>query len=224
MCKIRRHQNLTRVKTWHHFCRWISQLDLSVRFRRTSRCLVVLWIFFFYPFLSSCRATDVATGRARHDPKDIARRKKLCIRVPPPHYRRGRPHVFPNLTSLELPAAALGGIGVRKNYHLFNIIDNLEFQNVIILLHQEDKEDINRLVLKLPKNHDVKKSTIGKATEFKKRGSLELQKSYEKFGGGTTEGRNGGTEPSRRSPVVQIFLHHTIFSLLRAIFSRSSLI
>ena len=38
-----------------------------------------------------------------------------------------------------------------------------------------------------------------------------------------TEGRNGGTEPSRRSPVVQI-QHHTIFNLLRAIFSRSSLI
>ena len=58
----------------------------------------------------------------------------------------------------------------------------------------------------------------------RKSGSSELQKSYEKFGGGTTEGRNGGTEPSRRSPVVQIFLHHTTFSLLRAIFSRSSLI
>ena len=84
--------------------------------------------------------------------KEIARRKKLCIRVPPPHQRIGRPHVFPNLTSLELPAAALGGIGVHKNYDLFGIVDNLEFQNVIILLHQEDKEDINRLILKLPKN------------------------------------------------------------------------
>ena len=84
--------------------------------------------------------------------KEIARRKKLCIRVPPPHQRIGRPHVFPNLTSLELPAAALGGIGVHKNCHLLGIVDNLEFQNVIILLHQEDKEDINRLILKLPKN------------------------------------------------------------------------
>ena len=102
--------------------------------------------------MSSCRATDVATGRACHDPKDIARRKKLCIRVPPPHHRIGRPHVFLNLTSLELPAAALGGIGVHKNYDLFGIVDNLEFQNATILLHQEDKEDINRLVLKLPKN------------------------------------------------------------------------
>ena len=134
------------------------QLDLSVRFRRTSRCLVVLWMFYLYPFLSFCRATDVATGRACHDPKDIARRgislgkKKLCIRVPPPHHRIGRPHVFLNLTSLELPAAALGGIGVHKNYDLFGIVDNLEFQNVIILLHQEDKEDTNRLVPKLPKN------------------------------------------------------------------------
>ena len=108
--------------------------------------------------MSSCRATDVATGRARHDPKDIARRgislgkKKLCIRVPPPHHRIGRPHIFLNLTSLELPAAALGGIGVHKNCHLLGIVDNLEFQNVIILLHQEDKEDTNRLVLKLLKN------------------------------------------------------------------------
>ena len=72
--------------------------------------------------------------------------------VPPPHHNIGRPHVFPNLTSLELPAAALGGIGVHKNYDLFGIVDNLEFQNVIILLHQEDKEDTNRLVPKLPKN------------------------------------------------------------------------
>ena len=46
------------------------------------------------------------------------------------------------------------------------------------------------MILKLPKIYDVKNSTIGKATEFKKRGSLELQKSYEKFGGGTTEGRS----------------------------------
>ena len=59
---------------------------------------------------------------------------------------------FSNLTSLELPAAALGGIGVHKNYDLFGIVDNLEFQNATILLHQEDKEDINRLVLKLLKN------------------------------------------------------------------------
>ena len=119
---------------------------------------MVLWIFFFYPFLSSCRATDVATGRACHDPKDIARRgispskKKLCIRVPPPYHRIGRPHIFSNLTSLELPAAALGGIGVRKNCHLLGIVDNLELQNATILLHQKDKEDINRLVLKLLKN------------------------------------------------------------------------
>ena len=134
------------------------QLDLSARFRRTSRCLVALRIFFFYPFLSSCRATDVATGRACHDPKDIARRRKLsgkgklCIRVPPPHHRIGRPHIFLNLTSLELSAAALGGIGVHKNCDLLGIVDNLEFQNATILLHQEDKEDINRLVSKLPKN------------------------------------------------------------------------
>ena len=76
----------------------------------------------------------------------------MCIRVPPPHHRIGRPHVFLNLTSLELPAAALGGIGVHKNYDLFGVVDNLEFQNATILLHQEDKEDINRLVLKLLKN------------------------------------------------------------------------
>lgn len=82
----------------------------------------------------------------------------------------------------------------------WDIVDVLEFQNAIILLHQEDKEDINRLILKLPKNYDAKNSTIGKATEFKESGSPELQKSYEKFGGGT----NGGTEPSRRSPAVQI--------------------
>ena len=132
---------------------------------------MVLWIFFFYPFLSSCRATDVATGRACHGPKDIARRgispgkKKLCIRVPPPHHRIGRPHIFSNLTSLELPAAALGGIGVRKNCHLLGIVDNLELQNAIILLHQEDKEDINRLVLKLPKIYDVKKSTMSKTLQ-----------------------------------------------------------
>ena len=134
------------------------QLGLSVRFRRTSKCLVALRIFFFYPFLSSCRATDVATGRACHDPKDIARRrispskKRLCIRVPPPHHRIGRPHIFLNLTSLELSAAALSGVRTHKNYDLFSIVDNLEFQNATILLHQEDKEDINRLVLKLPKN------------------------------------------------------------------------
>ena len=84
----------------------------------------------------------------------------MCIRVPPPDQIVGRPHVFPNLTSLELPAAALGGIGVRKNCHLFSIIDVLEFQNAIILLHQEDKEDINRLVLQLLKIYDVKKSTM----------------------------------------------------------------
>ena len=106
------------------------------------KVFVALRIFFFYSFLSSCRATDVATGRACHDPKDIARRRKLCIRVPPPHHRIGRPHVFPNLTSLELSAAALGGIKDYKNWHLFGIVDNLEFQNVTILLHQEDKEDI----------------------------------------------------------------------------------
>lgn len=93
---------------------------------------MVLWIFYLYPFLSSCRATDVATGRACHDPKGIARRgislgkKKLCIRVPPPHHRIGRPHIFLNLTSLELPAAALGGVGTHKNYDLFGIVDVLE--------------------------------------------------------------------------------------------------
>ena len=141
------------------------QLDLSVQFRRTSRCLVALRIFFFYPFLSSCRATDVATGRACHDPKELPDKGKLCIRVPPPHHRIGRPHVFPNLTSLELPAAALGGIKDYKNCHLFNIIDILEFQNATILLHQEDKEDTNRLVLKLPKNYDVKKSTMSKTLQ-----------------------------------------------------------
>ena len=113
---------------------------------------MVLWIFYLYPFLSSCRATDVATGRARHDPKELPDKGELCIRVPPPHHRIGRLHVFLNLTSLELSAAALGGIGVRKNYDLFGIVDNLEFQNATILLHQEDKEDTNRLVLKLPKN------------------------------------------------------------------------
>lgn len=32
---------------------------------------------FIYPFLSSCRATDVATGRACHDPKGIARQGKI---------------------------------------------------------------------------------------------------------------------------------------------------
>ena len=84
-------------------------------------------------------------------PKILPGKKKLCIRVPPPHHRIGRPHIFPNLTSLELPAAALGGIGVHKNCHLLGIVDNLEFQNATILLHQEDKEDINRLVLKLLK-------------------------------------------------------------------------
>ena len=147
------------------------QLDLSVQFRRTSRCLVTLWIFYLYPFLSSCRATDVATGRACHDLKDIARRgkssdkKMLCIRVPPPHHRIGRSHVFPNLTSLELPAAALGGVIDYKNCHLLGIIDILEFQNAIILLHQEDKEDTNRLVLKLPKIYDVKKSTMSKTLQ-----------------------------------------------------------
>ena len=52
----------------------------------------------------------------------------------------------------------------------------------------------------MSKNYDAKNSTIGKAIEFKGSGSPELQKSYEKFGGGT----NGGTEPSRRSPAVQI--------------------
>ena len=141
------------------------QLDLSVRFRRTSKCLVALRIFFFYPFLSSCRATDVATGRACHDPKDIARREILCIRVPPPHQIIGRSHIFLNLTSLELSAAALSGVRTHKNYDLFSIVDNLEFQNATILLHQEDKEDINRLVLKLPKIYDVKKSTMSKTLQ-----------------------------------------------------------
>ena len=132
---------------------------------------MALWIFLFYPFLSSCRATDVATGRACHDPKGIARRrispgkKKLCIRVPPPDQTIGRPHNFSNLTSLELSAAALGGIKDYKNCHLLGIVDNLEFQNAIILLHQEDKEDTNRLVLKLPKKYDVKKSTMSKTLQ-----------------------------------------------------------
>ena len=126
----------------------------------------------------------------------------LCIRVPPPHHSIGRSHIFLNLTSLELPAAALGGMIDYKNCHLLGIVDILELQNATILLHQEDKEDINRLVLKLLKIYDVKNSTIGKATEFKKSGSPELQKSYGKFGGGT----NGGTEPRRRSPEVQIFI------------------
>ena len=164
-------QNLTSFLSTKLPTRQNFQLDLSVRFRRTFRVLVVLWIFFFYSFLSSCRATDVATGRACHDPKDIARqgklpsKKKLCIRVPPPHHRIGQPHIFPNLTSLELPAAALGGIKDYKNYHLFNIIDILEFQKTTILLHQEDKEDINRLVLKLLKIYDVKKSTMSKTLQ-----------------------------------------------------------
>ena len=108
-------------------------------------------MFFFYPFLSSCRATDVATGRACHDPKELPGKGKLCIRVPPPDQRIGRPHIFPNLTSLELSAAALGGIKDYKNCHLLGIVDVLEFQKTTILFHQEDKEDINRLVLKLPK-------------------------------------------------------------------------
>ena len=128
LAKLDTSQNLTLFLSIKLPTRQNFQLDLSARFRRTSR----YWIFFFYPFLSSCRATDVATGRACHDPKGIARRgispskKKLCIRVPPPHHNIGRPHIFPNLTSLELSAAALGGIGVRKNYHLLGIIDNLE--------------------------------------------------------------------------------------------------
>ena len=129
----------------------------------------------------------------------------MWSRVPPPHHRIGRAHMFPNLTSLELPAAALGGVGTHKNCHLLGIVDNLEFQNAIILLHQEDKEDINRLILKLPKNYNAKNSTIGKATEFKKRGSPELQKSYEKFGGGTnggTERRDGALKAESRSPDI----------------------
>ena len=89
----------------------------------------------------------------------------MCIRVPPPDQRIGRPHVFLNLTSLELPAAALGGVGTHKNCHLFSIVDVLEFQNATILLHQEDKEDINRLVSKLLKNYDVKKSTMLKTLQ-----------------------------------------------------------
>ena len=87
---------------------------------------MALWIFSFYPFLSSCRATDVATGRACHDPKELPGKKKLCIRVPPPDQRIGRPHNFFNLTSLELPAAAFGGVGTHKNCHLFGIVDILE--------------------------------------------------------------------------------------------------
>ena len=59
-------------------------------------------------------------------PKILPGKGKLCIRVPPPHHNIGRSHNFPNLTSLELSAAALGGIGVRKNYDLFGIVDNLE--------------------------------------------------------------------------------------------------
>ena len=107
---------------------------------------------FFYPFLSSCRATDVATGRACHDPKKSPDKGKLHTWVPPPDQRIGRPHNFSNLTSLELSAAAFGGIEYYKNCHLLSIVDNLEFQNATILLHQEDKEDTNRLVSKLLKN------------------------------------------------------------------------
>lgn len=59
-------------------------------------------------------------------PKVLPGKEKLCIRVPPPDDRIGRPHVFPNLTSLELSAAALGGVGTHKNCHLFSIVDNLE--------------------------------------------------------------------------------------------------
>ena len=47
----------------------------------------------------------------------------------------------------------------------WDIVDVLEFQNAIILLHQEDKEDINRLILKLPKNYNVKKSTMPKTLQ-----------------------------------------------------------
>ena len=87
---------------------------------------MALLIFYLYPFLSSCRATDVATGRACHDPKELPGKEKLCIRVPPPDLRVGRPHIFLNLTSLELPAAALGGIKDYKNCDLLGIVDNLE--------------------------------------------------------------------------------------------------
>ena len=85
-------------------------------------------------------------------PKISPGKGKLYTRVPPPDQRIGRPHVFPNLTFLKLSAAALGGIIDYKNCHLLGIVDNLEFQKTTILLHQEDKEDINRLILKLPKN------------------------------------------------------------------------
>ena len=126
LAKLDTSQNLTSFLSTKLPTRQNFQLDLSVQFRRTFRVLVVLWIFFFYPFLSSCRATDVATGRARHDPKELPDKGKLCIRVPPPDQIVGRPHVFLNLTSLEFSAAALGGIGVRKNYDLLGIVDNLE--------------------------------------------------------------------------------------------------
>ena len=56
--------------------------------------------------------------------------------------------------------------------------------------------------LRCQKIYDVKNSTIGKATEFKKSGSSELQKSYEKFGGGTneeTERRDGALKAESRS-------------------------
>lgn len=54
----------------------------------------------------------------------------------------------------------------------------------------------------MSKNYDAKNSTIGKATEFKGSGSPELQKSYEKFGGGTNEGtkrRDGALKAESRS-------------------------
>ena len=71
--KLDTSQNLTSFLSIKLPTRQNFQLDLSLRFRRTFRVLVALWIFSFYPFLSSCRATDVATGRACHDPKGIAR-------------------------------------------------------------------------------------------------------------------------------------------------------
>ena len=121
-------------KTWHESKLDIIFVDkntnstkLPTRFiRPISPHIKVFSSIFFYPFLSSCRATDVATGRACHDPKELPGKGKLCIRVPPPDQRIGRPHAFLNLTSLELSAAAFGGIKDYKNCHLFDIIGILE--------------------------------------------------------------------------------------------------
>lgn len=192
----------------------------------------IQWHCRYFPSTHSCPPVGRQMSRRvvlATTPKISPGKGKLCIRVPPPDHRIGRPHVFLNLTSLELPAAALGGIRQHKNCHFLGIVDILEFQNATILLHQEDKEDTNRLVSILPKIYDVKKSMMLKTLQqarllnSRKSGSPELQKSYAKFGGGTIEGRNGGTEPAGGVPQSRL-LHYTTISLLRAIFSRSSLI